>query len=287
MLATGFVFTEGPVWIAERGVLLFSDIPANRLYEVTTAGAVRVIREPSGNANGCTRDGQGRLVTCEHGHRRVSRTERDGSLRTLADRFEGKRLNSPNDVVVSSDGAVYFTDPPYGIQLEEQELPVRGVYRLAPESRDLQLVADDFDRPNGLAFSPLEDRMYIDDSSESRRHVRVFDVGPEGELQNGRIFRDMNVSAKGNPDGMKVDVQGNLYCAGPGGVWVLNPDGKHLGTIVTPELPANCAWGADDLRSLYITARKSVYRIRCAIPGLPVGSCGGKPYVEEAGPSQA
>jgi gluconolactonase len=167
---------------------------------------------------------------------------------------------------VKRDGAIYFTDPPYGIQPEQQEQTVKGVYRLSPDQSKLTLLIDDFTGPNGLAFSPDESRLYIDDSE--RRHIRVFDVQPDGSLSNGRIFHDMDIEKPGAPDGMKVDLSGNVYCTGPGGVWVLDPGGRHLGTIVTPEQPANCAWGDDDWQSLYITARTSVYRIRTNISGI-------------------
>lgn len=167
---------------------------------------------------------------------------------------------------MKSDGTIYFTDPPYGIQPKQREQPVRGVYRLSPDQSEPALVADDFKGPNGLAFSPDESRLYIDDSE--LRHIRVFDVKADGSLSNSRIFHDMNIDTPGSPDGMKVDIQGNVYCTGPGGVWVLDQEGAHLGTIITPEQPANCAWGDDDLQSLYITARTSVYKIRTNIPGM-------------------
>jgi gluconolactonase len=265
-VATGFQFTEGPVWLVEEKVLLFSDIPASKILKLTPDNRVTVFRQPSSNSNGLTCDKQGRLVACEHGSRRVTRTELDGSITVLADKYCDSRLNSPNDVVVKSDGAVYFTDPPYGIQPEQQEQPVRGVYRLSPDQNELTLVADDFTAPNGLAFSPDEGRLYIDDSE--RRHVRVFDVQLDGSLSTSHIFHDMNVDKPGCPDGMKVDSEGNVYCTGPGGIWVLNREGARLGIIVMPEQPTNCAWGDEDLQSLYITAQTSVYRIRTNIPGM-------------------
>ena len=246
--------------------LLFSDIPANRIYRLAADGRVTTFREPSGNSNGLTRDKEGRLIACEHGNRRVTRTEADGSVVVLAQNFRGKRLNSPNDVIVKSDGAIYFTDPSYGIKSEEQEQPVQGVYRLSPDGDEFTLVADDFARPNGLAFSPDEKKLYIDDSE--RRHIRVFDVHDDGSLSEGSVFHDMNVSTPGSPDGMKVDVEGHVYCTGAGGVWVFDPAGNHLGTIITPEKPSNCAWGDDDWRSLYITAVTSVYKIRVNTPGI-------------------
>jgi len=269
LVATGFRFTEGPVWIEERNHLLFSDIPDSKIYKLRPNGSVTVFRRPSGNSNGLTLDKQGRLIACEHSTRRVTRTENDGSITILADRFQGKRLNSPNDVVVKSDGSIYFTDPPYGIKPEEQEQPIQGVYRLSPDGEELTVVADDFFRPNGLAFSQDEKKLYIDDSSK-RRHIRVFDVRPDGTLTKGSIFYDMNVKEPGSPDGMKVDELGHVYCTGARGIWVFNAEGLHLGTILTPEQPANCAWGDKDKRTLYVTARTSVYRIRVNIPGIKV-----------------
>jgi gluconolactonase len=184
----------------------------------------------------------------------------------LADEFEGKPLNSPNDVVVKSDGAIYFTDPPYGRKGENTVQRVQGVYRLPANGGRLSLVADDFVRPNGLAFSPDEKKLYIGDSSK-RRHIRVFDVNTDGSLSGGKVFAELNSTAPGAPDGMKLDVQGNIYCAGPGGVWVFNENGEHLGTILTREVPANCAWGDPDFRTLYITARTSIYKVRLNTEG--------------------
>lgn len=265
-VATGFQFTEGPVWWGEERALYFSDIPANRIFKLTPNGRLTIVRHPSGNSNGLTRDREGRLIACEHGNRRVSRTEKEGTITVMADLFRGKKLNSPNDVVVKSDGCIYFTDPPYGIKPDQQEQPIQGVYRLSPDARDLSVVADNFEKPNGLAFSPDEKRLYINDSS--RRHIRIFDVAGDGSLLNDRIFHDMDVKEPGSPDGMKVDLSGRLYCAGPGGVWVFDAEGRHLGTVRTPEKPSNCAWGDEDWRSLYITARSSVYKIRLTSPGV-------------------
>jgi gluconolactonase len=270
-LALGFQFTEGPVWMPD-GYLLFSDIPADRIYKWTPdigsagKGKLEIWREPSGQSNGLTIDRQGRLIACEHGNRRVSRTEADGTVNVLADQYQGKRLNSPNDIVVKSDGSIYFTDPPYGIEPEEREQPCNGVFRILPDGT-LQLLADDFDRPNGLAFSPDESVLYIDDSP--RRHLRAFDVRPDGSLTNSRVIADMDHPQPGSPDGMKIDVQGHLYVTGATGVWVFEPDGTLLGVIVPPEKPANCAWGDADRKGLYITARTSLYRVRVKVPGLP------------------
>jgi gluconolactonase len=264
LIASGFVFTEGPVWLPE-GALIFSDIPAARIYRWSAADGTRVWREGSGNANGLTLDPAGRVVACEHGNRRVSRTVADGAAETVVDSYEGRRLNSPNDVVIRSDGVIYFTYPPYGIEPAQQEQPCNGVYRVDRDGAVVR-VADDFDRPNGLAFSPDERVLYIDDSR--RRHVRAFDVAADGTLTHGRVVCDMDHPQPGSPDGMKLDRDGHLYVTGATGVWVFEPDGTLLGVISTPERPANCAWG-DDGHSLYITARTSLYRIRTRIPGVP------------------
>ena len=266
LIATGFGFTEGPIWCGDH--LLFSDIPRDRIVRwrwPSEGPEVTTFRYPSGNANGLTLDRSGRLIACEHGTRRLTRTERDGSVVALAEQYQGKRLNSPNDVVVRSDGSIYFTDPPYGLDnlTAGKELPFNGVYRLAPDG-ELVLVVDDFDRPNGLAFSPDESVLYIDDSP--RCHIRAFDVSPDGNLSNGRVFIDMKSPEAGVPDGMKLDQQGNLYCTGPGGLWVIAPNGNYLGRIVLPEQPSNLTWGDPDWRTLYITARSSLYRLRLAVP---------------------
>jgi gluconolactonase len=267
-LGTDFQFTEGPVWNAEDGLLLFSDIPANRIYAWSPDRGVTLFREPSGNSNGLTYDREGRLILCEHGTRRLSRLENREVYTILSERFQGKRLNSPNDAVVKSDGTIYFTDPPYGIQPEEQELPFQGVFRYDPERQDLTLLADDFNRPNGIAFSPDERVLYIADSS-SRRRIRAYTVRPDGMLSGGHVFAAINSESPGNPDGMKIDVEGNLYSAAAGGIWVFSADGENLGIISTPETPANCAWGDEDGQGLYITARTSIYRIRLNVPGVP------------------
>lgn len=265
-LATGFQFTEGPIWQPD-GALLFSDIPANRIYRWTPEHGAQVWREPTGNANGNTLDRQGRLLSCEHSGRRVALTAADGTVTTLVDRYQGKRLNSPNDVVVKSNGVVYFTDPPYGIKPEEREQAHNGVYRVLTDGT-IELLAADFERPNGLAFSPDESILYVDDSAH--RHVRAFDVQADGTVTNSRIIADMDHPQPGSPDGMKIDEAGHLYVTGATGVWVFEPDGTLLGVIVTPERPANCAWGDADRQSLYITAQTSLYRVRTKIAGVAV-----------------
>jgi gluconolactonase len=199
-------------------------------------------------------DRQGRLVACEHANRRVSRTEPDGKVTTLVDNYEGKRLNSPNDIAIKSDGSIYFTDPPYGISSGEQELSFNGVFRISPE-RELTLLAADFDRPNGLAFSPDESKLYIADTTHG--HVRVFDVQPDGTLEGGEVF----VQAP-SPDGMKVDHKGKLYVASGQGIMVFNAEGETIGTIAFPEQPSNCCFGDADRKTLFVTARTSVYRVR-------------------------
>jgi gluconolactonase len=267
-LVTGFQFTEGPVWDASEGCLLFSDIPANRIYKWSSGEPATIFREPSGNSNGLTFDRDGILITCEHGTRRLGKVEEGGTYKVLADRYLGKRLNSPNDAVVKSDGSIYFTDPPYGIKPEEQELKFQGVYRLDPDGQELTLLVDDMERPNGLAFSPDERTLYIADSSE-RRHVKAFDVENDGSLINGHIFAKIRSELPGNPDGMKVDVEGNLYVA-TAGIWIFSEKGENLGVIELPETPANLAWGNEDRKTLYITARTSLYRIKMNVQGTEI-----------------
>ena len=271
-IATGCQFTEGPLWHATERFLLFSDIPANKMRRWDAGSGMTVFRDPSGKSNGLTYDKGGHLIACEHGNRRVSRTTADGQVITIASHYEGKRLNSPNDVVVKSDGSIYFTDPPYGLSAaygveSEKELDFQGVYRLSPNGDTLTLLVDDFDRPNGLCFSPDESILYINDTE--RMHVRAFDVQPDGTIANDRIFGEEEGDT-GKPDGMKADVHGNVYLTGPDGIWVFAPDGTHLGIILVPERSANLAWGGDDWNSLFITASTSVYRVECKVAGVAV-----------------
>jgi gluconolactonase len=271
-LGTGCEFTEGPVWHAEGKFLLFSDIPANKMKKWTAEEGITNFRVPSGKSNGLTYDKQGRLVTAEHANRRVSRTEADGTVVTIASHYEDKRLNSPNDVIVKSDGSIYFSDPPYGLTADygvegEQDLDFQGVYRLSPDGQTLTLLVDDFDRPNGLCFSPDESILYINDTE--RMHIRVFDVQSDGTIANGRIFAEEE-GEDGVPDGMKIDVHGNVYLAGPGGIWIFDPSGEHLGVLQTPERAANLGWGGDDWSTLFITASTSLYSIQCKVSGIPV-----------------
>ncbi|MBC8232841.1 SMP-30/gluconolactonase/LRE family protein [bacterium] len=271
-LGSGCQFTEGPVWVAAWKLLMFSDIPANQMKRWTPEGGIANFRVPSGKSNGLTLDKRGRLIACEHANRRVSRTELDGTVVTIASHYEGKKLNSPNDVVVKSDGSIYFSDPPYGLtaefgELGERELDFCGAYRLSPDGETLTLLVDDFATPNGLTFSPDESLLYINDTE--RMHIRVFDVQEDGTISNGRLFAEES-GEDGAPDGMKVDSEGNVYVTGPGGIWVFNPVGEHLGTIELPEGLANLAWGNSDWKTLYITATTSLYRIRLNIKGIPV-----------------
>ncbi len=268
-VASDFGFVEGPAWKSD-GSLLFTDIPRNHIMRLDAKQKISIFRETSNNANGLGFDRQGLLIACEHGTRRVTRTMRDGKIVTLADKFEGKRLNSPNDMAFDTKGAIYFTDPPYGLPNEKEgkELDFNGVYRLAPTG-ELTLLVKDFDRPNGIAFSPDHKTLYVDDTN--RMHVRAFDVKPDGSLTNDRVFAQLRPWAEGvegGPDGMAVDKQGNLYVTGPGGVWVFDSKGKTLGVIVTPEVPANCGFGDPDFKTLYITARTGLYRIRLTVAGL-------------------
>jgi gluconolactonase len=256
-VATDLGFTEGPVWHPD-GYLLFSDIPNDRIHRLQD-GTLSVHREPSGNSNGLTLDRDGNLLACEHGGRRVSR-QRGDLVETVASHYDGKRLNSPNDGVVRSDGRIFFTDPPYGIEEAQRELPYNGVFTVADGT--LSLLIDDFDRPNGLAFSPDERTLYIADTQ--RLHVRAFDVAADGALSNGRVFAEM--AERGRPDGMKVDSEGRLYVAA-GTLQVFAPDGAPLGVIDCPQSPANCAWG-DTGSTLYITARTAVYKLRLDARGI-------------------
>jgi sugar lactone lactonase YvrE len=264
--ASGFQFTEGPAWHPE-GFLIFSNIPANRIVKWTGMDKVETFREPSGNSNGLIFDAKGRLIACEHGNRRVSRTEPDGKIIALADKYEGKRLNSPNDAVVKSDGSIYFTDPPYGIQPAQQELPFNGVYRISPDGK-LTLLVKDFDRPNGIVLSPDEKTLYVADTAKN--HVRAFDIQPDGTLKGDRVFCDVP-----GPDGMAVDVKGNLYVTSEG-VAVFNAKGKKIGDIKIPERPANCCFGGPNNRTLFVTARTSLYRVTLKVAGLKLGPGAGQ-----------
>jgi gluconolactonase len=290
-LAGGIGFGEGPVWDRQRGYLLFSDLPGNAVMKWSPGAGLAVFRKPvfTGTAakgaqvgtNGLSFDGQGRLVAAEHGYRRISRTEKDGTIKTLVERYEGKRLNSPNDLVVKRNGDIYFTDPDFGLRsllggevggadppgfARAKELSFTGVYRLTPQGK-LDLVAKDLTAPNGLAFSPDEKKLYVGNSRPARLWM-VYGVKSEGTLDNGKVFADMTKGPEmGAPDGMKIDKNGTVFSTGPGGIVILSPEGKHLGTIRFPEIPANLAWGDTDGKTLYVTARTGLYRIRVNVGG--------------------
>ncbi len=277
-IAGGFRFVEGPLWRGDH--LLFSDIPNNRIvrWEERDEGpTVSTFRSPSGNSNGLTADRQGRLLACEHSGRRVSITGANGAVESLVEEYDGKRLNSPNDIVVRSDGTIYFTDPPYGLipapnnpldQPIESELGFNGVYKIAPGGA-IELLVDDFIRPNGLAFSPDENVLYVDDTHA--RHIRAYDVAGDGSIGNERVFFTyLGVADDHGPDGMKVDVEGNLWVTGPGSTWVVSPAGEALGRIRPPEHPANLAFGGSDWRTLFLTADTSVYRLQLNVRGIAV-----------------
>ena len=280
VLRTGFGFVgdpfkgagpaEGPLWWSDERYLLFTDIGHNRMMKWSEAEGVTLFREPTGHANGLTRDLQGRLIACEHIGRRVTRQEPDGSITVVANSYQGRRLNRPNDVVVKSDGSIYFTDP--GAPHPGLDLDFSGVYQVSPDLGTVTLLLRDFVVPNGLAFSLDESVLYVNDTS--RGHIRAFDVLPSGmpALGTDRVFCELRGERPGLPDGMKLDVEGNVYCTGPGGVWIIDPSGRHLGTIlVGGEIKAtNIAWGGDDLKTLFITCWHELARIRLKIPGLPV-----------------
>jgi gluconolactonase len=282
-LAEGFKFTEGPIWIRDGGYLLFSDPNSNTIYKYTKEGQLSVFRTPSGysgadiaeygqpGSNGLTFDREGRLTINEHGNHRVTRLEKDGSLTVLADSYQGKRLNSPNDLVYRSDGTLYFTDPPFGLPKffddPRKQLPFSGVFSIYQGK--LQLITTDFTGPNGIAFSPDEKYLYVGDWDEKKKVVMRYDARPDGTLAKGKLFFDMTAAAGEDAlDGIKVDQAGNLYVSGPGGLWVISPEGKHLGTIITPRHVHNMAWGDDDGKTLYLCGRSSLYRMRLIIPGV-------------------
>jgi len=265
-LATGFVFTEGPLWHPD-GFYYFVDVRSSVLYRLTPGRAHEVVRDKTGGGNGTTFDLQGRLILCEGENRRVTRTAGDGRIEVLMDRFEGKRLNRPNDVVCKSDGSIYFTDPGLRVPLAERELTYAGVYRVGPDGTP-SLVAD-FEYPNGLAFSPDERKLYVANTRWAQ-YIHVLELDAAGKMTRRRIFADMSSDeTDGVPDGMKVDVEGRVYCTGPGGTWVFAPEGTRLGIIRTPEVPANLAFGGPDLKTLFFTARTSVYTMRVKVPGQP------------------
>jgi len=263
----GMLWAEGPVWFADGQYLLWSDIPNNVILQYCERLGVRVYRHPSNNTNGHTRDREGRLISCEHGGRRVSRTEHDGSIIVMVDRYKGKRLNSPNDVVVKSDGTIWFTDPPYGIMSEyeghktKSAIGANYVYRLDPKTGGLTVVADDFDKPNGIAFSPDERKLYIADTGRSHdpdgpHHIRVFDVVDGRKLAKGRVFAEIS---PGMADGFRLDTDGNVWTSAGDGVHCFSPRGELLGKVLVPEVISNVCFGGPKRNRLFITATTSLY----------------------------
>ena len=272
-LGSGYLVAEGPLWWKEGGYLLFSEVRGNRRRKWSPGEGVTLLQEPTNNANGLTRDLMGRLILCEGGANRVTRMESDGSISVLANSYQGMRLNRPNDVVVKSDGSIYFTDP--GAPDPELELDFAGVYRVSPDLSSITPLVRDFVFPNGLAFSPDESILYITDYR--RGHIRAFDMQPNGTLAlaTDRIFcqlREPRPIGPDGPDGMKVDVEGNVYCTGPGGVWVIDKSGNHLGTILTGAQTTNVGWGGEDWKTLFITTFGSLARIQLKISGIPVST---------------
>ncbi len=284
-LADGFAWVEGPVWDRRQGCLLFSDIPNNSVFKWQEGAGVSLFLKPSGytgaapfegrepGSNGLTFDHAGRLVLCEHGDRRIARLEIDGSKTTLADRFRGKRLNSPNDLIYRSNGDLYFTDPCFGLPSNfsdiRRELDFCGVYKLSVDG-ELTLLTNELNSPNGIAFSPSEQTLYVSNSEAKRAVWMAYRVAADGSLLNGRVFFDSTAwtdTNQGLPDGMKVDREGNVFATGPGGIHVFAPDSTHLGTIPLPVPTANCAWGNDG-SLLYITADTSIYRMRLSTRGV-------------------
>lgn len=278
-LAGGFSFIEGPLW-RKPGVLWFSDVVGNVIRQWSPTEGVTEILRPGGydgtgstatylGPNGMTAGKDDAVLVCQHGNRRIAQIGKDRKVTTFLDRFEGKRLNSPNDLVYHPDGSLYFTDPPYGLagqdQDKQKELKFNGVFRYAKGK--LQAIVKDLSRPNGIALSPDGKTLYVANSDEKKKLWMRYDVLPNGNVANGKVFYDVTSSTeKGLPDGLKVDTKGNVYATGPGGVWVFSPEGKHLGTIKTTETPANCGWG-DDGKTLYITAETGLYRIKLNVEG--------------------
>jgi gluconolactonase len=265
-LATGFVFTEGPSWHPD-GFYYFVDIRRSLLFRLQPGQTPEIVRRETGEGNGTTFDLEGRLVICEGGNRRVSRIAGDGSVAVLMDRYQGKRINRPNDVVCRSDGSIWFTDPGLRIPLPEKELVHSGVYRIMPDGTK-RLVAE-FEYPNGLAFSPDERTLYVANTRQAQ-YIHAIELDAEGDMVRRRIFADMSSEeTDGVPDGMKVDVEGRVWCTGPGGTWVFARDGARIGIIRTPEIPANLCFGGADLKTIFFTARTSVYTMRSKVPGQP------------------
>lgn len=269
-LGTGFEFTEGATWDPRDSCLIFSDMPGNLMRKWSADGGVEAFRQPSNMANGNFFDREGRLITCEHATSRVVRMEPDGSMTTLASHYGDKELNSPNDVIVRSDGSIFFTDPIYGRAEyyglpRQQQLGVQGVYRIDADGCGPHLLVSDFDQPNGLSLAVDESKMYINDTPKG--HIREFDVAPDGSLAGGGVWAEVTGEGDGATDGLTIDREGNLYTTGPRGIHVFGPDAICLGVIHVPEVAANFTWGGDDLRTLFVTASSSLYRTRVKVPG--------------------
>jgi gluconolactonase len=280
-LAEGMVFTEGPLWVRDGGYLLFSDVRGNAIYKWAPGeGSTDFLkpvfegdREGLTGSNGLTLDARGNLMICEHGNRRISRLAlgKESERAVVVDNYEGKKLNSPNDLTYKSGGWLYFTDPPYGLPQQDQdptkELNFNGIFRLSPDEKTLELLSTSQTRPNGIGFAPDENTLYVANSDPDRKQWVAYDIKEDGTLGSARVFYDVtSQTAEGLPDGLKLDKQGNLFCTGPGGVWIFSPGGTHLGTIQPEEVPANVAWG-DDGKTLYMTARTGLYRIRLTTAG--------------------
>lgn len=272
LIAQDIIFGEGPVWDRRTKRFFFTDIVGDTIWKWAPGTGLEVLLRPSVHANGMTIDHEGRIIVAGWGGRTVFRFEKDGSRTTLADRYDGRKLNSPNDIVVKSDGAIYFTDPPGGLFNVghvgydlQRYLDFSGVFRIPPGGGNMQPVNSEFVYPNGLCFSPDEKLLYVNCSRE--RLIRVYDVRPDGGLANGRLFYRYSGPERGNPDGMKCDVEGNIYCTGPGGIWIHSPDGEVLARLKTAGHPTNFCFGDDDWKTLYITMMGSVVRTRWNIPG--------------------
>ncbi|WP_339924369.1 SMP-30/gluconolactonase/LRE family protein [uncultured Cyclobacterium sp.] len=260
-VSDGYQFTEGPVWNNEEQYLLFSDIPANTIYKVHPTGEISPFRQPSKNANGLTFDSEGDLIIAEHSGRQISRLSPNGDYASIVNNFNGTAFNSPNDVIVDSQGAIYFTDPPYGRPKDATDtLGFNGVYRFF--EGETQLIADDLFRPNGLALSPDEETLYIANSGQPKMFMK-YAVSKSGKVGMGEVFYNASdLDGEGNPDGIKVDQQGNIFATGPGGVLVFSPEAKLLGRIIFPETPANLTFGGYGMKTLYVTARTGLYSIQ-------------------------